>query len=321
MQQKHCFGRSFLILILLTCLGVTPAFSAPNFVSYQGLLKDAGGNSVVGSVDMSFAVYDAETVGNLLWAEDHAGVELYDGIYHVMLGDGTLASGSPSGSFDANLFSGDDRWLEVVADSEVFSPRIKFTSAAFSLNADTVDGLHAADLSAEIDGDITVHAGNSAAHHQPVLMWADTDTTLGGTSKTNSAPVEINTVSINLPVAGYIIISGMTFVNNQDASAVSYTLNPLVDGAPYSVDFVAYFASAANNAGVAENFTLSYTITVPITAGSHTVSQKLGTSGGTCSFFYNRNNLTVLFIPGSQGSFTPAIMPAGAEASSSTTGK
>ena len=171
------------------------------------------------------------------------------------------------------------------------------------LNADMLDGKDASALA--------------------VLVWADTDTAGGGTNLYGSAAVEVNSVSINPPIDGYIIVSGSAFVNNEDSSAIAYILNPLVDGSsPYGHSFMAYFYAAANNAIVSENFSLSYTITIPITAGSHTVSQVLGPYTGTSDFFYNKNNLTALFIPGGLGSVTPAaLMPANTEASFPEDGK
>jgi hypothetical protein len=154
-----------------------------------------------------------------------------------------------------------------------------------------------------------VNANFTALNAGLPLMWAHTDNDTGGTTVTASGVTEVNSVSINIPASGFITISGMVFINNAGVAA-DFVLNPKVDG----VDVLGhgsqgFLSAAANGAGVAELFSLSYTLTVPISAGAHTVSQVAGPQSTTLNFFYNRNNLTVTYFPASQGSVTPAITP------------
>ncbi len=111
----------------------------------------------------------------------------------------------------------------------------------------------------------------------------------------------MNSVTITAPTAGYLIISGHAFVNNQDASR-DYVLVPYVDGATSNGLWGAEFRAAADGAGAAELFELSYTKPVAVTAGAHTVTQRLGPTTGTATFFHNNEELTVLFVP--NGSIT-----------------
>jgi hypothetical protein len=142
------------------------------------------------------------------------------------------------------------------------------------------------------------------------LMWADTDSAGGGTTLTASGLFTANSVNINVPAGGgFIVISGTAFVNNATAAVVDYVLNPKIDGNNVIATFAAYRSLPADGIGVPDLGSLSYTLTVPITAGAHVVSQVLGPFGGTATFFYNRQNLTVLFIPASQGTVTPVIAP------------
>ena len=149
-----------------------------------------------------------------------------------------------------------------------------------------------------------VNANFNALNSALPLVWAATDTGSAGTTLVAAGRTIINSVPINAPSAGNLVVSGMVFVNNNDV-AQSYTLNLLIDGAGYSGHaFQADFFAAAGGAGVAELFTLSYSITVPITAGAHTIAQDVGPAG-TASYFYNKNHLTVLFLPSAQVTFTP----------------
>lgn len=153
-----------------------------------------------------------------------------------------------------------------------------------------------------------VNANFTALNAGLPLIWADTDNTFGGTILTATALFTANSVSITVPAGGgFIVISGSAFVNNNTAAVIDYVLNPRIDGVNVISDFAAYRALPADGTG--DVGSLSYTLTVPITAGAHTVSQVLGPHTGTADFFYNRQNLTVLFIPASQGSVTPVITP------------
>lgn len=156
-----------------------------------------------------------------------------------------------------------------------------------------------------------VNANFAALNGALPLVWASTDTTGGGISITAGGKTEVNSVSINAPAAGFVVISGSVFINNGGVST-PLVLNPLIDGAELfpTAGFQASFTAAADLAGAAELFSLAYTITIPIAAGAHTVSQVAGPFFGTTDFFYNRNNLTVLFLPGSQVTYTPLAAPA-----------
>jgi hypothetical protein len=120
----------------------------------------------------------------------------------------------------------------------------------------------------------------------------------GGTNLTAAGQTQVNSVTINAPTAGTLLISGHAFVNNNGAAG-SYTLVAKLDGtATNGSGWNAAFNAAASGAGPAENFELSYTTPVQVAAGDHTVAQTLGPFSGTSDFFYNNQELSVVFIPG-----------------------
>lgn len=91
--------------------------------TYQGQLND-GGQPYNGTVDLAFQLYDQETGGNTVGAEQEV--------------DGVAVTG---GLFQADFFLpstayGDERWLEVTVDGEVLSPRQKVTAAPWAKQAD-----------------------------------------------------------------------------------------------------------------------------------------------------------------------------------------
>jgi len=151
-----------------------------------------------------------------------------------------------------------------------------------------------------------VNSNFTALNNALPQVWASSDSTSGGitVSPATSTPQTINSVSINVPAAGHLIISGGVFVNNDTASALIYNLNPLIDGATVNVGtFMASHFLVADTASVGgDAATLSYSVTTPVTAGAHTVSQQLfalttAFAPATATYFYNRYNLTIVFVP------------------------
>jgi hypothetical protein len=75
-------------------------------VPYAGALSDPAGQPVGdGLYDFSFALYAAETGGDLLWSEVQEGVRVEDGAFEVALGRATI--------IPAALLDGGARWLAV----------------------------------------------------------------------------------------------------------------------------------------------------------------------------------------------------------------
>jgi hypothetical protein len=112
--------------------------TAPQLISYQGLLADDSGNLINGTRDLTVKVFAAESGGAALWEETHADVVFDAGAFAVALGSNT--------PLPDTLFDTPDRWLEMAVDGATLSPRQQFTSAPYAINADKVDGMDAADL-------------------------------------------------------------------------------------------------------------------------------------------------------------------------------
>ena len=134
------------------------------------------------------------------------------------------------------------------------------------------------------------------------LVWASTDEGTGGTNITAGPAAEINSVDIDVPVDGVLVISGATFLNNGGPGAI-FRLRPFVDGS--TVDSHQASTELQATGALGEIGHLSYTVTVPITAGAHTVSQTVGQTADS-TFFFNRNHLTVTFVAG--GSVSAAVV-------------
>lgn len=100
--------------------------AAPDLLNVQGKLSDATGIPVNGQVQITFAIFDAETDGNELWREGPLTVTLTRGIYNVLLGS--------TSALPASIFtSGSVRYLEITVNNETLTPRQRITSAAYVL--------------------------------------------------------------------------------------------------------------------------------------------------------------------------------------------
>ncbi len=116
----------FLIVIGAPVFGQTAGM-----LSFQGLIKDAGGNPINGSVDLEFRIFDAETLGNLVDMDGDGVVEDIIGqdakqVLGVIATNGILST--KFGPVAPKAFDGNPRWLEVSVDGSPLS-RIEMATA------------------------------------------------------------------------------------------------------------------------------------------------------------------------------------------------
>lgn len=199
------WGRYLTVFVSVLMLSGVVLGEPPPDVNYQGKLLDAAGETLTGPVNLIIRIFDQPSDGTQLYAEDHQGVILRDGVFNVLLGTGT----NSQGPFDAQLFAGTNRWLEVLVNGEILTPRQPFSSvgyalqseaaesARFALDADTVDGLdssaldqssHVGDVAnphgvtagqvgaataADVDTAIAVHSSDASAHHAKTESFAE----------------------------------------------------------------------------------------------------------------------------------------------------
>lgn len=119
--------------------------SVPHLINYQGRLTDTSGKPLEGSYSITFRIYDAESAGNMLWEETHAGVVIQKGIFSVLLGSVT----------NLNLAFDKPYFLEIKVGTEVMSPRQRIAASAYAFMAENVISLP--------KGIITMWSGSIAA--------------------------------------------------------------------------------------------------------------------------------------------------------------
>ncbi|MFA6170168.1 MAG: hypothetical protein WCW67_05005 [Candidatus Margulisiibacteriota bacterium] len=103
---------------------ISPVLAVPQFLNYQGVLRDDQARLVTGNKAMTFKLYDALSGGTLIWQLTTPEVTVSNGLYNIKLG--------PLGY---NELGAGPRWLEVSIGSETLAPRLELLSIAYAINA------------------------------------------------------------------------------------------------------------------------------------------------------------------------------------------
>ena len=118
------------ISILLMFLASAPALAqfVPQTLNYQGRLTDntPQQNPMSGAMTMEFSIWDQPAGGNALWSGGPTLVFVTNGIFDVILGD----NGMPLNPWI--FYGGSERYVEIVVEGELLTPRQVLTSTAYS---------------------------------------------------------------------------------------------------------------------------------------------------------------------------------------------
>jgi hypothetical protein len=110
---------------------------------------------------------------------------------------------------------------------------------------------------------------------------------------------ETNSVSIDAPVDGILVISGNVWLYNPSNEVQSFSTRIRLDGSEEAhLD--------ASNVPANRSSGLSPNVTLPVDAGQHTVTLDAVRAGGSSNWSYTSNNLTVTFYPAGRGQVTDA---------------
>ncbi|HIJ72959.1 MAG TPA: hypothetical protein HPP83_02550 [Candidatus Hydrogenedentes bacterium] len=126
-----------LLIVFLTQGSWAAPNPVPDLINYQGLVYLANGSTdVTGTYDIEFRLYDhpRDSEGHLLWGEGLEDVQVANGRFNVILGNGTPIDGVPHGTL-ADAFRGDRVYIEfkLGADNTVkVRQRFVATPHAFS---------------------------------------------------------------------------------------------------------------------------------------------------------------------------------------------
>ena len=91
-------------------------------------MTDNEGNPLTGDFSMTFAIYDAEVVGNPLWQEEPRDVTVNEGLFSVLLGE--------VNPIPLDVFDGDSAWMEVTVEGETMDKRKRMVSVGYAFRAE-----------------------------------------------------------------------------------------------------------------------------------------------------------------------------------------
>ena len=137
------------ILFLLSVISIPSEAQMPKKINYQGILTDASGNPINGSMQMTFSIYDVHSGGTPLWNETQT-VTVNDGRYSVLLG-----SVNPITLTEVKPYS---LGVKVGSDSEM-TPRKEMTGTIYDVIQGSGSGGADSDW-VESDGNIYRETGN-----------------------------------------------------------------------------------------------------------------------------------------------------------------
>ena len=105
-------------------LSIQPALAqVPELINYQARLTNSAGAPLTGNHTLVFRIFDAESLGNQLTETSPQ---------TVVASNGLVSAKIPAA---ASLFSGANRWLEVLVNGEALSPRTQLLSVPYALKA------------------------------------------------------------------------------------------------------------------------------------------------------------------------------------------
>ena len=106
------------------------AVTIPHTFSYQGTLRDANGDLISGTVNLTLKLYAAVTGGSALHSESYTGVNVRDGLFSIVVGDATPIA--PTVFDNYPLYLG----LSVNSDPEML-PRQRLHPVPYAMQANS----------------------------------------------------------------------------------------------------------------------------------------------------------------------------------------
>jgi hypothetical protein len=252
------------------------AVAVPHLVRFSGLVRDAAGQPLSGTMGVTFALYRDQEGGAPLWLETQNVVTDNNGHYTVSLGT-TKADGLPVELFT----SGEARWLGVQPDGQAEQPRVLLLSVPYALkaaDAETVGGLPSSAfvLAAPVtNGDAGLSSTtNSTSATASVHPPASSDvTTTGGA--VNAFPLFTTATNVQNSI---LTQTGTTAVNVKGLLNLSATGTASAAGGKNSQaeNYVASVFNSGTSTAVTQTFQLR----------AEPVNNNTATASGTLNLLY-----------------------------------
>jgi hypothetical protein len=269
-------------------------------INYQGRLTDATGNPVAdGPQLMKFIIYDAPTGGVDLWGTGFETVQVVNGLFSVQLG------APPMPVLPNDLFAGDTtRFLGItVGTNPENTPRIKLTSVAYAYHS------LRSDIATTVDNGPGIATGDS-------LVTSYTNLT--------STNVDIDSVTIEAPTAGYVVVIASAYYCSNHANGQKDLGRFWITTVPTTTNynFMANITTAAN-AETDSDLPLPVSLHAVYSVDAGTHKYYLGADAFVGNPRVSRGRIVAMFFPTAYGDVitSPSVpVDAGAYDNSSSSG-
>lgn len=150
--MKSVWFKAVLLSAMASIVTSPLLLAAPPLINAQGRLTTAAGDTVAaGDYILTFTIYDADSVGAVIWTETNASVRVLAGQFNALLGSIVPLADS--------VFAGDNRWLAIkVGNDPEMTPRSRLVSVAYAQRTRSIDGAKGGRVDGEVlvDGNVGI---------------------------------------------------------------------------------------------------------------------------------------------------------------------
>jgi len=263
--------HAFTVVAILT--QILTAGPVPTRLGYQGRLLKADGTPEIGSVDLTFGLYDTATPTGVtppLWAETQT-VALSGGFYSLYLGDNTPVGClvSDCTGIPADVFDGRELYLQLSVNGEALSPLMRVDAVAYALLATNARNVVGGEVSAS---KVTVN-GSSGVVLDASGISIGAHSVIDATGKVMSAAGVLSVVATSAPLSGDGTSTSPLVVSQAGASTSGYLS---------SSDWSAFSGKVSSVGAGDTSVTVAGTATNPTVAvNKSTIQSRITTSCGT----------------------------------------
>lgn len=219
----------------------TNAIPTRSLLNLQGRLTDKNGDPVTGDHRFDLRIYDAETNGTKVFEETQDTVPVSQGIYNILVGNGTGTLGrGADGGLAPDIFKASSLWIEIEVDLDnPLTPRTPLVSSAYAQSTRLLDGTSASAFLAPSGNvtaanlDLLVNGAQTNKHvHKGGRNYDFSKPTTGSNWDNGSGNVTSNRYkTLRLTTSGNPVWFRFVAPGHfSDGSHSHMTLHPVVDG-------------------------------------------------------------------------------------------
>jgi microcystin-dependent protein len=152
---------SGILAICLWAVSATAETTTFKGMAFQSYLVDSNGAAISGNKSLKFSIFDADSSGNLKWAETQT-VTVNAGNFSVILGEGTWDTAAGGSRVDlATVFNGADCYIEIAVDGTSLAPRLRMLPSPYTFHAKNATNATNAQKIISQDGNNTLLVENN----------------------------------------------------------------------------------------------------------------------------------------------------------------